>query len=77
MKIVVEMEARLKKLAPPLTTKEAVANFLGVSERTINRYIEQGYLKNNIHFYRKSDRIIVFIEDAVIKFRDERDKGVA
>lgn len=71
-----QMNERLKKFAPPLTTKKEVAKFLGVTERTINNYIEQGYLKEDKHFYRKNGKILVFIEDAVFLFRNDRDKGM-
>lgn len=67
---------RLAKFLPPLTTKKEVAKFLDVTERTINNYIEQGYLKENKHFYRKNGKILVFIEDAILEFRDNRDKGM-
>ncbi|MDD5400933.1 MAG: helix-turn-helix domain-containing protein [Sulfurimonas sp.] len=70
------MAERMAKLAPPLTSKKEVAKFLNKSERTINNYIEQGLLRENHHFYRKNGKILVFIEDAILKFRDERDKGI-
>lgn len=70
------MTERMSKLAPPLTSKKEVAKFLSKSERTINNYIEQGFLKEGYHFYRKNGKILVFIEDAILEFRDERDKGI-
>ncbi len=70
------MTERMTKLAPPLTTKKEVAKFLNKSERTINNYIEQGLIKEGYHFYRKNGKILVFIEDAILEFRDERDKGI-
>nr|WP_321266078.1 hypothetical protein [uncultured Sulfurimonas sp.] len=70
------MEERLKKFTPPLTTKKEVANFLKVTPRTINNYISIGYLKENYHFRKKSDKIIVFIEEAILEFRDNLDKGI-
>jgi len=68
---------RLNKLIPPLTTKKEVAKFLDRSESTINRYIQLGYLIEGIHFNRKNGKILVFIEDAITKFRKELDKGLA
>lgn len=73
---IVSMEQRLKKFAPPLTTKKEVASFLKVTPRTINNYISNGYLKENYHFKRKSDKIMVFIEEAILEFRDNLDKGI-
>jgi len=70
------MVERMVKLAPPLTSKREVAKFLNKSERTINNYIGQGLLRENYHFYRKNGKILVFIEDAILEFRDERDKGI-
>jgi hypothetical protein len=67
---------RLNKLVPPITTKKEVAKFLGKSERTINNYIELGYFREGQHFYRKNAKILVFIEDAILEFRDLRDKGI-
>ena len=67
---------RLAKFLPPLTSKKEVAKFLGVTPRTINNYIEQGFLVDGVHFHRKNDKILVFIEDAILEFRDNRDKGL-
>jgi predicted transcriptional regulator len=67
---------RLNKLVPPLTTKKEVANFLGKSQSTVNRYIQLGYLVENEHFYRKNSKILVFIEDAITEFRKQLDKGL-
>jgi len=76
LKLLLQMLERMDKFAPPLTSKKEVARFLNVTTRTINNYIEKGYLVENKHFYRKSDRIMVFIEDAIFEFRDELQKGV-
>lgn len=70
------MEERLKKFTPPLTTKKEVAKFLKVTPRTINNYMSNGYLKENYHFNRKSDKIVVFIEEAILEFRDYLNKGI-
>lgn len=76
LKKIETMEERLKKFTPPLTTKKEVAKFLDVTPRTINNYISNGYLKENYHFLRKSDKIIVFIEEAILEFRDYLNKGI-
>jgi len=71
-----QMSERMAKFAPPVTTKKEVAKFLGKSERTINNYITQGLLKEDYHFYRKNDRIIVFIESAISEFKEKLNKGI-
>lgn len=71
------MEARMKKLMPPITNKEEVAKFLGKSKSTINRYMQEGLLVEGIHFHRKNGTILVFIEDAITDFRDKLNKGLA
>jgi len=76
LKTVKILEERLQKLTPPLVTKKEVAKFLDVTPRTLNNYISNGYLKEGYHFKRKNDKILVFIEDAIIEFRDKRDKGM-
>lgn len=74
---IISMEQRLKKFAPPLTSKKEVASFLNVTPRTINNYISNGYLKENYHFKRINDKMLVFIEEAILEFRDELHKGIA
>jgi len=76
LKTIKALEERLQKFTPPLVTKKEVAKFLGVTPRTLNNYISNGYLKEGYHFKRKNDKILVFIEDAIIEFRDKRDKGM-
>jgi hypothetical protein len=76
VKQIEELNERIKKFMPPITTKREVAKFLDVTPRTINNYIEQGYLKDGRHFYRKNGKILVFIEDAILEFRDKRNKGL-
>jgi len=70
------MEERLKKFTPPLTTKKEVAKFLNKSESTVNRYMGTGLLIDGKHFYRKNGKILVFIEEAVIEFRLQLDRGL-
>jgi len=76
LKTIKTLEERLQKFTPPLVTKKEVAKFLGVTPRTLNNYISNGYLKEGYHFKRKNDKILVFIEDAIIEFRNKRDKGM-
>jgi len=73
---VAEMEKRMKKYAPPVTTKKEVAKFLNKSQSTINRYMQLGLLVEGKHFYKKNGKILVFIEDAIFEFRDELHKGI-
>ena len=70
------MEDRMKKYAPPVTTKKEVAKFLNKSQSTINRYMQLGLLVEGKHFYKKNGKILVFIEDAIFEFRDELHKGI-
>lgn len=68
---------RLNKLIPKLDTKKEVANFLNVSTRTINTYMEDGRFIEGYHFYRKGAKLLVFIEDAVIEFRNTPRREIA
>lgn len=70
------LEDRMSRIAPPITTKNEVAKFLNVTPRTINNYIEKGLLVESHHFYKKNGKILVFIEEAILNFRDELHKGL-
>ncbi len=76
LKTIEQMNERMARFAPPLTSKKEVAKFLGKSERTINSYMEQGLLKEGYHFHRKNAKMLVFIEDAIFEFRDKRSRGI-
>ena len=76
LKKINDLEDKITKHMPPPTSKKEVAKFLGVTPRTINNYMALGILKDGYHFYRKSDRIIVFIESAIIEFRDNLHRGI-
>jgi len=75
LKTVQDLKTLVNILKPELTTKRGVAMFLGITERTINNYISEGRLINGYHFNRKNDKILVFIEDAIIEFKINRGKG--
>ena len=77
LKIQQDTAERLARFLPPLTTKKAVANFLGVTTRTINIYITKGLLIEGYHFKRESGIILVFMEIAILEFRDNLNKGEA
>lgn len=77
LKQVEEMSAIMKKMMPPITTKKDVAKFLEKSEGTIGNYISNGLLQEGKHFYRKKGRMLVFVESAVIEFRNELLTGTA
>ncbi len=68
---------RMAKFAPPITSKKEVAKFIGRSESTINNYINRGLLKEGYHFNRKNGKILVFIEEAIVEFRNELSRGIA
>ena len=74
-KIISEMSERVKRFAPPLTSKKEVAKFLGVTPRTINNYMMQGYLQDGYHYVHKNAKMIVFDEDAIVQFRDDLLSG--
>lgn len=76
LKKIETMEERLKKFTPALTTKKEVAKFLNKSESTVNRYMGSGLLIENKHFYRKNGKILVFIEEAIIEFRLQLNRGL-
>lgn len=71
-----KMSDRMAKFAPPLTSKKEVAKFLGKTERTINNYMNQGYLKDGYHYFYKNAKMIVFDEDAILEFRDKLSRGL-
>jgi predicted metal-dependent hydrolase len=75
-KIIIQMSERVKRFAPPLTSKKEVARFLGKTERTINNYMSHGYLKDGYHYFRKNAKMIVFDEDAILEFRDKLSRGL-
>ena len=59
---------------PKLTTLSNVAKFLNVSKMTIYNMLEDGRLKENIHFKKqmlKNKVKIVFVESAIIKYKSE------
>lgn len=70
------MEERMQKLTPPITSKKDVAKFLQRSESTVNRYMSDGLLIEGQHYYRKNGKILVFIEDAIIEFRHNLSRGL-
>ena len=75
LKTVKDLKMLVNILKPELNTKRGVAMFLGVTERSINNYITDGRLIEGYHFNRKNDKILVFIEDAIIEFKINRGKG--
>jgi hypothetical protein len=77
LKKVEDMEERLRKLTPPITTKKEVAKFLGRSERTINNYMANGLLVEGYHYFYKNAKIIVFDEEKILEFRDKLARGLA
>lgn len=66
-----------RKFKEKLESKKDVAEFLGVTPRTINNYIKEGKLKEGYHFNRKNDKLLVFTEVAILEFRDNLTKGIA
>jgi len=71
------MSERMEKFAPPITTKREVARFLNKSESWVNNKMAEGLLVEGYHFHRKNAKMLVFIEEAVLEFRDKLHRGVA
>ena len=62
------------KNKPKLTTLTNVAKYLKVSNMTVYNMVDDGRLKENIHFKKqmlKNKVKIVFVESAIIKFQKE------
>lgn len=62
------------KNKPNLTRLVNVAKFLNVSKVTIYNMIEDGRLKENVHFVKQLNKNkvrIIFIESAIIKYQKE------
>ncbi len=69
-----ELSNYTNKNKPKLTTLTNVAKFLNVSKMTIYNMLEDGRLKENIHFKKqmlKNKVKIVFVESAIIKYQKE------
>lgn len=69
-----EISNYTNKNKPKLTTLSNVAKYLNVSKMTIYNMLEDGRLKENIHFHKqmlKNKVKIVFVESAIIKFQKE------
>lgn len=68
---------RMAKYAPPVTTKKEVAKLLNKTQRTINNYMSEGLLREGYHYHKKNGKMVVFIEDAILEFREILSKGIA
>ena len=69
-----ELSNYANKNKPKLTTLTNVAKFLNVSKMTVYNMVEDGRLKENIHFKKqmlKNKVKIVFVESAIIKYQKE------
>ena len=69
-----ELSNIANKNKPKLTTLTDVAKFLNVSKMTIYNMLDDGRLKENIHFKKqmlKNKVKIVFVESAIIKYQKE------
>lgn len=69
-----EVSNYTNKNKPKLTTHTSVAKYLNVSVMTIYNMLEDGRLKENIHFKKQMLRNkvkIVFVESAIIKYKSE------
>lgn len=62
------------KNKPKLTTLTNVAKYLKVSNMTVYNMVDDGRLKENIHFKKqmlKNKVKIVFVESAIMKYQKE------
>lgn len=69
-----EISNYINKNKPKITTLSSVAKYLNVSKMTIYNMLEDGRLKENIHFKKqilKNKVKIVFVESAIIKYQKE------
>ncbi|WP_345993736.1 hypothetical protein [Sulfurimonas sp. HSL-1716] len=76
LKKIEDLEIKIEKMSPPVNSKKDVARVLDVTPRTVNNYITQGYLQEGVHFHRKGAKMLVFIESAILEFREQLKKGM-
>ncbi len=69
-----EQQALLQVTLNSLTTSKAVANFLGISQRTIQLWVKQNKLQDGKHYYRDGKRL-VFIPAAILELKNNPYKG--
>lgn len=69
-----EQQALLQVTLNSLTTSKAVANFLGISQRTIQLWVKQNKLQDGKHYYRDAKRL-VFIPAAILELKNNPYKG--
>lgn len=62
------IESELEYLTPDLTKRSGVAQYLKVSEKTLDNYRNDGRFKENEHYYVKNGKI-TFVENAIKDFR--------
>ena len=69
-----EISNLTNKNKPKLTTLTNVAKYLNVSKMTVYNMLDDGRLKENVHFKKQMLRNkvkIVFVESAIIKYQKE------
>ncbi|SFV67421.1 hypothetical protein MNB_SV-3-1237 [hydrothermal vent metagenome] len=64
-----EQQALLQVTLNSLTTSKAVANFLGISQRTIQLWVKQKKLQEGTHYYRDGKRL-VFIPAGILELKN-------
>ena len=69
-----EQQALLQVTLNSLTTSKAVANFLGISQRTIQLWVKQKKLQEGTHYYRDGKRL-VFVPAAILELKNNPYKG--
>ena len=69
-----ELEQRLAKFTEPIDTRAKVAEYLGLCKQSITNYIADGTFTEGKHYYRKNGKILVFMEDAIVGYKRNRNK---
>ena len=76
-KLIVEQKRLIEMVElflPNLETEKGVIHFLEITKATLNTYIKNEVLEENIH-YAKQDGKRIFIPDAIVKLKKSGVKG--
>jgi hypothetical protein len=68
-------EIMLQMVLSSLTTSKQVAAFLGVSTRTIELWVKNGTLVQDVHYYRNDKNRLVFIPNAILEYKKNPKKA--
>ena len=68
-------EIMLQMVLSSLTTSKQVAAFLAVSTRTIELWVKNGTLVQNVHYYRNDKNRLVFITKCNFGVQEKSQKS--